>query len=270
MTTVIIGHAKTYFHNEQILIIIAQNGIPVAHAVQIVVLKLRRQPGHIHIVKVQHIQLIADALVGTVPPVSPCRREHSAVKLGAVLHVIAQRQLRRSSRTPFEVLRQEWSQETREPKFGLHAILFIVLVLISFQPGDGLKGSTKLNGEGLRATKQVTVFVGQRRGSTQVARCVGTFGLEADGATLIGTNLNVAVEQRRVGNFLKLNVRIPHGLHFSKIVIGALQVGGAEGFPLFQPGVFLQHFASQVDDRVLVATQIIHVADEVTRMECFG
>ena len=88
-----IGDAETNLHDEEVLVVIAQDGIAIAHAVEIVVLEGIADPRHVHIVQVEQVEAILQVAGRLIPAITPSRREHTAMELRSVLHVVGQREL---------------------------------------------------------------------------------------------------------------------------------------------------------------------------------
>lgn len=88
--TIIICDTKTCFHDQKVLIVIAQNSIPIADTVQIVMLESGTDPRHVDITEVDKVKPVSRMMVRLRPPIAPRRREITPMKLRTILKVIAQ------------------------------------------------------------------------------------------------------------------------------------------------------------------------------------
>ena len=131
-------------------------------------------------------------MTGFCPAVAPCRGEHAAMEFRTVLKVPAHGELAVGCLPLSETARKERCHESREHHLSFYGILLIVLVLIAFQPGDSLVGSTQLDAQLLATPEEVSVGIGERSCRTQVACRIGSFRLEGDGRWLIGADLDMA------------------------------------------------------------------------------
>ena len=242
-----IAHAESDFHDEKVGIVVAKDGVPVVGVVQIISLERGTNPRHIHVVQVEQVKAETPVLRGFRPTVTPSGREDTPMELGAVLKVIAQRQLRSCTTSSTERLRKHRSHKTRECKLRLHAIFLVVLVLIALQAGNGLESRTQLNAQHLGAMKQVAVLVSQRSSRSQVASRVGALGLERQCRRLVHAQLNVAIQQLRIGNFRESDVGEFHRLQPGEVVVCLLQVSTTERSVLPDGRIQLKHFPAQMD-----------------------
>ena len=260
---VVVGITKACAHNEDILVVISQNHVLVRFVIQILLSERLADPWHKHVVQVQQVKSVVIVAVLLSPLVAPSCCQHSAVELGAVLRVVYQAHIARGQRTTAEVATQEWHDESRETQSCLDAILRKVLIAVALQPLDGLVGATQLQAERLRASEQVAVLVGQRCCRSEVARRVGTLGLETQRARLVGQYLYLSVEQRGVGVLFKGDVGVSHGPQSAKVVVGVLQVGSAVQMACLYKRVLIQHLLSQMHLPVIVYALAVHLTDGV-------
>ena len=209
---VVVAVAKAGLHNKQVLVVIAQDGIVVAGIIEILLLESVADPGHKHIVQVDEVELVLVVVALRLPTVMPSCGEHLAVELGTVLCVVKQRHLTGGDGTATHIAAQEGHDEAREAEAALHAVLDEVLIAVSFQSLDGLVGTTELHAESLGAPEQVTVLIGERCGSPQVAGSIGALGLKTDCGRFVGLQLDVGVEQGTVRILLETDVRVAHGI----------------------------------------------------------
>ena len=83
----IVEYSESNLHDEQILIVISQNGIAVGHTVEIVVLECLAYPRHVDIVEVKQVEVIVEMSALVLPSILPCCREDPAVELRTVLQI---------------------------------------------------------------------------------------------------------------------------------------------------------------------------------------
>ena len=190
------------------------------------------------------------------------------MKLRALLCVIEQRHLTGGDGPPTYLTTQEGHNETRETQATLYTILNEVLITITLQSANSLIGSTQLHTEGLGASEQITVLIGQRGSGSQVACRIGALWLKTERRGFVGLYLYQRVEKGRVGILLETDVRIAYGSQSSEVIVGVLQVFSRIGPSLFEEGVLTQHVLAQMDDRVLrVTTRIGDVTDQERRVQ---
>ena len=178
---VVVRVAKARSHNKEVLVVVAQNGVARCGIVQILTLEGRTDPRHVDIVQIQQVHLVAVVVSLVVPLIPPPHREHTAMELRTVLQVVVSSQLRGGIDTTTETTGEERCDESWEGQTRTNTIFYKVAVAIFFQSPDGLIGSTQVDREGLRTTKEVTVLEGDGDGSAKVTRGVCAFWLEGDG-----------------------------------------------------------------------------------------
>ena len=122
---------------------------------------------------------------------------------------------------PYSVSPKE-REQTGKLQFCLNIVFYVVLVLIAFETGDCLIGTTQLKTERLGATENIPVGIGDRSGSAKVARSIGTFRLETDAVATVGTQLYVAVEHQGVARLDHTDISITEGIKTSEGIIGFL------------------------------------------------
>ena len=210
--TIVISHADAYLHNEQIFVIIAEDGITVAYAIQIIMLEGGRYPRHVDIVQVNNIQTVRRIVLRFTPFVSPSGRKHAPVKLRSVLQIVTGREFRRSILPTSKRFGEEGSHETRKLQPRFNVVFLVVLVLIAFQSRDGLKSAAKLNGEQFTTSEKIPVLIRQRCSCSQIAGRIRPFGPERNGVGHIGTQLHITIEQGRIRMFLEVYIGIFYGL----------------------------------------------------------
>ena len=202
-------------------------------------------------------------MAGFCPAVAPCHGEDAAMELRTVLEVPRHRILRIGSLSSSEILRQQRCYEAWEHQLALYRILLIVLVLIAFQSGDSLVGTTQLDTQLFATPEEVSVGIGERSRSTQVASRIGSFRLEGDGRRLVGADLDIAIEHSAIGSFHESDIGIFHRLQACEIIIRTLQVRGAVGTSLLQGSGIQEHLMAQVD-AVAVVAEIVDFPDLVS------
>ena len=94
MLTVIIMEVYAGLKDEEILVVILQNGISARHIVKVVGLERLRNPRHMHVVDVKEVESVRAMSSVVLPMISPCTRKDTSVKLRTVLEVIAEEKLR--------------------------------------------------------------------------------------------------------------------------------------------------------------------------------
>ena len=241
MVAMAIGDAEANLHDEEVLVVIAQNGIAIAHAVEIVVLEGIADPRHVHIVQVEQIEAILQVAGRLIPAIAPGSREHTAMELRSVLHVVGQRELTGRGASTCKIARQERCHHSWEDELRLHSVFLVVLILVAFQAGDSLKGGSQLHTEYLAAAEEVSVLVGERRCCSEVASGIGALGLERNRRGFVHAETDVAIKKsgaialrERVGSqgvtrHLGItDVRILHSLQAREIIVCLLQVGAVE------------------------------------------
>ena len=68
----------------------SEDGVSVAHIVEVIALESARDPRHVDVVEVDGVEFIAPSAPWYSPSVSPGRREHPTVELGPILHVVTE------------------------------------------------------------------------------------------------------------------------------------------------------------------------------------
>ncbi len=89
--SVIITEPETCLHDKQVFVVISQDSIIVRWIIKIFLPECITYPGHKDIVQVEQIKLILVTATERTPFISPSGREHSTMKLRAVLGVVCQR-----------------------------------------------------------------------------------------------------------------------------------------------------------------------------------
>ena len=64
MNTIVIGNADTRLHDKQVSVVVSENGIPIAYAIQIIVFESATNPRHEHIIQVEEVETIVRVLLG--------------------------------------------------------------------------------------------------------------------------------------------------------------------------------------------------------------
>ena len=131
MLTVIIMEVYAGLKDEEILVVILQNGISARHIVKVVGLERLRNPRHVHVVDVKEVESVRAMSSVVLPMISPCTRKDTSVKLGTVLEIIAEEKLRLEIQLFLEALGKEGRYDAEEHQLGIHIILLIILVLIA-------------------------------------------------------------------------------------------------------------------------------------------
>ena len=207
-------------------------------------------------------------MAGFCPAVAPCHGEDATMELRTVLEVPGHRILRIGSLSSSEILRQQRCHEAWEYQLALYRILLIVLVLIALQSGDSLVGTTQLDTQLFATPEEVSVGIGERSRSTQVASRIGSFRLEGDGRRLVGADLDIAIELSAIGSFHESDIGIFHRLQACEIIIRTLQGRGAVGTSLLQGSGIQEHLMAQVD-AVAVVAEIVDLPDFVSGVRGF-
>ena len=86
--SVVIVKSETYLCYKQVLVVVPQDGVSAACIVEILGLKRWRNPRHVDVIEVEQVEAICREMVGIAPLIPPCGREHAAMELGAVLHIV--------------------------------------------------------------------------------------------------------------------------------------------------------------------------------------
>ena len=144
-TAVAIAIAEADLHDEQILVIVFQDGVRVRIVRQILIAEGLADPRHEHIVQVDEIQTIAVQTVLLFPLVVPAGREQTTVELRTVLRVEEQRHLTAGDDAPAVTGTQEREDEPRERQTTLQTVFEEVLIAIAFQSANRLIGATQLH-----------------------------------------------------------------------------------------------------------------------------
>ena len=87
-TVVMQSEART--QDEQVLVILPQDGIACRGIVEVVALEGAADPRHVDITEVEKFEVVCQVVYGIRPMVFPCRREDPAVKFRTVLEIPAQ------------------------------------------------------------------------------------------------------------------------------------------------------------------------------------
>lgn len=210
--SIVVGQSESRPHDEEVLIVVSENDVSVADAVEIFVLEGRGNPRHVNVVEVDGIGFESPSASRLCPSVSPASRKDPSVEFWSVLHVEAQRQLGGSIGITLEITCEERSDKPREGEFRLNAILHVVLVLIPLQSCDSLKSATKLHGELFRPMEEIPILIGERHCRPQVSRRIRAFRLENDGAWFVDTILQGTVEGIGIGHLCKPQVGVPESM----------------------------------------------------------
>ena len=81
--------------------------------------------------------------------------------------------------------------------------------------------------------KEIAIGIGNGCSSTQVTSGVCTFRLKRDSRRLIGTYLNMTIQQIGIRHFRKFNIRIFYSLEAGEIIVCPLQGRSIIRSPLF-------------------------------------
>ncbi len=281
MVAIRVGDAQPHPHDEQVLVVVAQDGVACRYIVEIVVLECRADPRHVDIAQVQDVERIVRMPGRIRPMILPRSREDAAVELRPVLQVPADGRLRDGTAPAAEGMGDERIHEPRKLQTRPDAVLLEVVVLVSLKPRNGLESRPKLHAEQLAATEEVAVLIRQHRGRTEVACRIGALGLKGEGVGLVVRELylgvQVAVGRAAVAYGLadddavdglqlpEVDVRIAHRPQTGKVVVGLLQVGGREPRALPQGDIVADDAAAEVKPRGITGTYPDTV-DDVARM----
>ena len=251
---IVIRVAHAELHDEEVLVVVAQNRVARRAVVQILVLEGFANPRHVDIVQVQQVYRIAVLASLVIPFILPSHREHTAVELRTVLQVVVNCQLRSSIDATTETAGEEGCDKSREAQARTNTVFNKVTTTIVFQSSDGFIGTTQVYGEGLRTMEQITVLEGNGECSTKVARSIGTLWLDRDGRRLVHTQVDVTVKHRLVFVLNEVDTGIAHDAQTTKVVVGVTQVTGRINLPLRKEGVTLQDFLTQGNIRLVGVT----------------
>ena len=240
----VVGEAEARLHDEEVLVVVAQDGVAVGDAVEVVVLEGGADPGHIDVAEVEDVELVLHPAVARRPPILEAGGEDTAMELGPVLEIPGHGELGRGRAAATALTREEGSHQAGHLETGLDAILLVVAALVALQSLDGLEGATELDAEEFATAEEVAVLIGQRGGCSEVASRIGALGLEGDGVGLAHGEADVGVEVVE-GVLAKGDVGVADGAEPREVVVGALQVGGAKPLAGLDHRVFGQHAAAQ-------------------------
>ena len=254
---IVVVIAQTHAHDEEVLVVITQNGVRACGIVEILALERFTHPGHEHIVQVYQVEGVVIMAVLGPPLIVPSGREHSAMELRTILRVVKQRHLTGGSNPAPDVATQEGEDESWERQSALHAVFEVVLILIALQTSDSLVGTTQLNAECFRTLKQIAVLISQRSSSSEVASRIRSLRLETDGRGFVRLNLYVGIEQRGVGHLIETDVGIPHGTQSAESIIRVLQIAGRVEFACPQEGILFEHMLAQMNHGVVGSTTAV-------------
>ena len=93
--------------------------------------------------------------------ICPCGCEDSPVEFGAVLKIVAHRQLGVCVAVLSEVVGKERCDKAWKHKFSFNIILLVVFCLVAFQTGYCLERGAQLYAEQFAAAEKVTVLICQ-------------------------------------------------------------------------------------------------------------
>ena len=137
-----IAEGVTPLHDEQVLVVVSQDGISRSGIRQIVVVERFRNPRHEDIVQVDEVDTMLALTVVLAPAISPGTCHNTSVKLGTILVVVHQGDFADSMTAATEIPANAWELEIRERQRHLGTILQIVLVVVTFQSAYRLEGTT--------------------------------------------------------------------------------------------------------------------------------
>ena len=106
-TPVVVAVAEAYLHDEQVFVVVAQDGVVVGAVLQILPPEGVADPGHKHVVQVDQVERVLVVMVLRLPVVVPAGGEHTSMELRTVLRVVEQRQLAGGYRPPAYLPAQE-------------------------------------------------------------------------------------------------------------------------------------------------------------------
>ena len=193
--SVVIVKSETYLCYKQVLVVVPQDGVSAACIVEILGLERWRNPRHVDVIEVEQVEAICCEMVGIAPLIPPCGREHAAMELGAVLHIVTDREFACRSRVASERAREERGHKARKLQSRLHTKLRVVLILVSLKSCNGLKSASHLDAQLLRATEQVPVCPCHRCGGTKISCGVSALWLETYGVRLLTACVDCTVKE---------------------------------------------------------------------------
>ena len=71
MTAVVVCPSESQLHDEEVLVVVSEDGIAVGVVLEIVVAERVGYPRHEHVVEVEQVEPIAVVVVGVVPLILP-------------------------------------------------------------------------------------------------------------------------------------------------------------------------------------------------------
>ena len=83
----VVDEIESQLCDEQVLVVITQDGILFADGVEILLAERGRYPRHVDVVDLKQVESVLEFLVDALPTVSPCGGEHAPVELRTVLVV---------------------------------------------------------------------------------------------------------------------------------------------------------------------------------------
>ena len=199
------------------------------------------------------------------PAITPCRREYSTMKFWSILKIPTYSPFRTCRLSAPETLGKERSKETRENQFCFYRKLRIVLILITFQTGNCLISTTEFYTQLLTPMKEITIGIGNGCCSTQVTSSISTFRLERDSRRLIGTYLNMTIQQIGIRHFRKFNIRIFYSLETGEIIVCPLQGRSIIRSPLFDSCRIEKNLFAKMDS-ITIITLEKHITYQITSM----
>ena len=185
-STVVIAIAEARAHNKEVRVVDEHQRITPRGIIQIVFPELVANPGHRDEIQFEHVYLVAVVTLWIVPFIAPTGIHHTTQKLGTILQIVQQRDLRRCVDTLTERVGQKGGNESWERQTRLQTVFQEVGVGIALESLDGLIGSAQFDGEQFGTTEDVTVLIGQRGGKSQVTRGIGTFWLKRNRRRFVG------------------------------------------------------------------------------------
>ena len=100
--------------------------------------------------------------------------------------------------------------------------------------------------------KEITIGIGNGCCSTQVTSSISTFRLERDSRRLIGTYLNMTIQQIGIWHFRKFNIRVFYSLQAREIIVCPLQGRSIIRSPLFDGGRIEKYLFAKMDSITII------------------
>ena len=260
-----VGEGVAPFHDEEVLIVVSEDGVLAVGVLQVQLAEGVAYPGHEHIVEVEQVHLVLAAAVEAVPAVAKGSCHHAAVKLRAVLRVVHQAHFCGGLCPLAELTTGKGELEVGKSDTHLCTVLYIILVGVAVQSPDGFVCPSQLDAEELGSAEDVPVLVGCQDGSPQVTGRVGSFQFQADGVDLAGEQRDIGMEQGTVVRFgRKLHVGAHHSSQSHHPRVSVLYVRFPVQVSLVDLAGSMQHLGTyaQRGGRV-VALHEVYVPDAI-------